>query len=131
MSPTSVNIGLIARREYVERVKSRAFLFSTLLLVGLAVVVSLIPLGVRLLDRATVTRIGVAAPDAALAERAVQTFDSFLNAPLTADATPERTFTFEVVADAQTRDREREQRDAGRRDHHRAQARRGPRLQGA
>jgi ABC-2 type transport system permease protein len=102
VSPTGINIGLIARREYVERVKSRAFLFSTLLLVGLAVVVSLIPLGVRLLDRATVTRIGVAAPDATLAERAVETFDTFLNAPLTADATTERTFTFEVVADAQT-----------------------------
>ena len=102
MSPTTVNIGLIARREYVERVKSRAFLFSTLLLVGLAVVVSLIPLGVRLLDRATVTRIGVAAPDEALAERAVSTFDTFLNAPLTADAPVERNFTFEVVADAQT-----------------------------
>jgi ABC-2 type transport system permease protein len=102
MSPTAVNIGLVARREYVERVRSRAFLFSTLLLVGLAVVVSLIPLGVRLLDRATVTRIGVAAPDAALTQRAVTTMDSFLNAPLSAEDTGGKQFTFEAVDDAHT-----------------------------
>ena len=35
------------KREYIERVRSRAFVFSTLLLAGLAVVIALIPLGVR------------------------------------------------------------------------------------
>ena len=53
------NAVLVARREYSERVRSRAFLFSTLLLAGLAIVIALIPLGVRLVDRATVTRIVV------------------------------------------------------------------------
>ena len=70
-SSNGTNVGLVARREYVERVRSRAFVFSTLLLIGLAVVVALIPLGVRLLDRATVTQVGVVADDAALAARAV------------------------------------------------------------
>ena len=51
-SSNGTNVGLVARREYIERVRSRAFVFSTLLLIGLAVVVALIPLGVRLLDRA-------------------------------------------------------------------------------
>ena len=68
-SSNGTNVGLVARREYIERVRSRAFVFSTLLLIGLAVVVALIPLGVRLLDRATVTQVGVVADDAALAAR--------------------------------------------------------------
>ena len=61
------NVSLVARREYAERVRSRAFVFSTLLLAGLAMMVALIPLGVRVLDRATVTRVAVTAPEAALA----------------------------------------------------------------
>ena len=76
------NIVLIARREYSERVRSRAFAFSTLLMAGLAVVVALAPIAVRVVDRATVTRIVVTAPDAALAQRAVGVMDGFLNASL-------------------------------------------------
>ena len=93
------NAFLVARREYIERVRSRAFVFSSLLLAGLAVVVALIPLGVRLVDRATVTRVVVVAPDAALAQRAIGAMDSFLNArtDATADGTP--TFTFEPLDD--------------------------------
>ena len=41
-------------------------MFSTLLLAGLAVVIALIPLAVRVVDQATVTRIAVVAADAAL-----------------------------------------------------------------
>ncbi|HEY3334771.1 MAG TPA: ABC transporter permease [Candidatus Limnocylindrales bacterium] len=94
------NAVLVARREYIERVRSRAFLFSTVLLAGLAIVVSLIPLGVRLVDRATVTRVVVVAPDPALAQRAISTMDTFLNTNgATADkGTP--TFTFERLDDA-------------------------------
>ena len=102
MSPTTVNIGLVARREYVERVKSRAFLFSTLLLVGLAVVVSLIPLGVRLLDRATVTRIGVAAPDPRPGRARRPDVRQLPERAALGGVDQRRTFTFEVVADAHT-----------------------------
>ncbi|HEU0245283.1 MAG TPA: ABC transporter permease [Candidatus Limnocylindrales bacterium] len=94
------NAVLVARREYIERVRSRAFVFSTLLLAGLAIVVALIPLGVRLVDRATVTRVVVVAPDAALAQRAISTMDSFLNTnSATADGGAP-TFTFERLDDA-------------------------------
>lgn len=76
------NVWLIARREYVERVRSRAFVFSTLLLAGLAVVVALLPLAVRMVDRATVTRVAVTASEPGLADRAVGVMDGFLNARL-------------------------------------------------
>ena len=82
MSPrmaTARNVGLVARREYGERVGSRAFLFSTLLLMGLAVVIALIPLAVRAVDRASVTKILVAAPDAELATQAASTLEAFVN----------------------------------------------------
>ena len=76
------NVWLVARREYVERVRSRAFVFSTLLLAGLAVVVALLPLAVRMVDRATVTRIAVTASEPGLADRAIGVMDGFLNARL-------------------------------------------------
>ncbi len=98
-SSNATNIVLVARREYVERVRSRAFVFSTLLLVGLAVVVALIPLGVRLLDKATVTRVGVVADDPALAARAVAVMDAALNANAEGD-TGVRRFDFEPRTDA-------------------------------
>lgn len=76
------NVTLIARREYAERVRSRAFVFSTLLLVGLAVIVALIPLAVRFADRLTVSRIAVVATDPTLGDRALSVMDEFLNAQL-------------------------------------------------
>jgi ABC-2 type transport system permease protein len=95
----AANVGRIAKREYVERVRSRAFVFSTMLLAGLAIVVALIPLGVRLVDRATITRVAVVAPDEALGERAVIVMDGFLNARL-GDEDPGTTrFTFELMDD--------------------------------
>jgi ABC-2 type transport system permease protein len=95
------NVGLVARREYVERVRTRAFLFSTLLLIGLAVVVALIPLGVRLLDRATVTHIGVVADDDTLAQRAVSVMNGFLNEQLSPGDSGSPRFEFERRADAE------------------------------
>ena len=95
-----VNIGLVARREYGERVRSRAFLFSTLLLAGLAVVIALLPLVVRMVDRATVTRVAVTAEEPGLADRAVSVMDGFLNARLSADVGGGGAlFEFEPVGD--------------------------------
>jgi ABC-2 type transport system permease protein len=99
-SSNATNVGLVARREYIERVRSRAFVFSTLLLIGLAVVIALIPLGVRLLDRATVTQVGVVADDPALAARAVAVMDGALNAPLPGGDPGSRKFDFEPRTDA-------------------------------
>ena len=92
------NAFLVAKREYNERVRSRAFVFSTILLAGLAIVISLIPLGVRLVDRATVTRIVVVSEDTALADRAISTLDQFLNTE-TAERGGAPTFLFERVDD--------------------------------
>jgi ABC-2 type transport system permease protein len=94
------NMRLVAVREYAERVRTRAFVFSTLLLVGLAVVIAMIPLGVRLIDRATVTRIAVVAPDAELADRAVSVLDGFLNAQLSPDGNGPHPFLFERIDSA-------------------------------
>lgn len=101
VSSDATNITLVGRREYIERVRSRAFVFSTLLLIGLAVVVALIPLGVRLLDRATVTRIGVVAQEPELAARAVAVMDSALNAQLPGGDASARKFDFEPRTNAQ------------------------------
>lgn len=93
------NMRLVARREYAERVRSRAFVFSTLLLIGLAVVIALIPLAVRLVDRATVTRVAIVAPDPELGNRALSVMDGFLNAQLSPDAGGPHPFQFERIDD--------------------------------
>ena len=96
------NITLVARREYAERVRSRAFVFSTLLLAGLAVVIALIPLAVRFVDQVTVTRIGVVAPDDELGGRAIEVLDGFLNAQLESGAPATKRFMFEARPDVGT-----------------------------
>jgi ABC-2 type transport system permease protein len=73
------NVWLVARREYGERVGTRAFVISTLLLMGLAIVVALVPLAIRAADRASVTKVLVAAPDAALASQTTSTLEAFVN----------------------------------------------------
>ena len=93
------NVWLVARREFSERVRSRAFLFSTLLLAGLAVVVALIPLGVRLADKATVSRVAVTAAEPGLAAEAMDTMSSFLNTQAEAGSTGSRVFDFVVFPD--------------------------------
>jgi ABC-2 type transport system permease protein len=91
-------IRLVAMRELVERVRSRAFLFSTLLLAGLAVVVAMIPLGVRLFDRATVSKVAVVSAEPGLASYAAGTLDQYLNVRLEAGGAA-RQFAFDTAAD--------------------------------
>ena len=86
---TARNAGLVARREYAERVGSRAFLISTLLLMGLAVVIALIPLAVRAADRASVTTVLVGSSDAALASSTAEALEGFVNATSGAGGTQE------------------------------------------
>ncbi|HKG56640.1 MAG TPA: ABC transporter permease [Candidatus Limnocylindrales bacterium] len=81
--PILPNAGIVARREYAERVGSRLFHLSTLLLATLGVVVALSPLIVRMLDRDTVTRIGVVASDGPLVDRSISILDGVLNATAT------------------------------------------------
>jgi ABC-2 type transport system permease protein len=68
--PTFPNTGIIANREFFERVRSRPYRASTVMLSLLAVGIAFLPVIIRLLDRDTTTRIGIVADDPALAERA-------------------------------------------------------------
>jgi len=79
--PLLPNAGIVARREYRERVRSRLFLVSTLVLAGIAAAVSLGPLALRLLDRGTVTEILIVAPDDALLARTMVSLEGVLNLP--------------------------------------------------
>lgn len=89
------NVALVARREYAERVRTRAFLLSTILLAALAVFVALIPLAIRVVDRATVTRIAVVADDPTLGAQAVSVMDGVLNGGFTGGPGQSKRFVFE------------------------------------
>jgi ABC-2 type transport system permease protein len=67
--PLLPNTGIVARREFRERVRSRPFYASTILLALLAVGVAFLPVILRVADRETPTRVGIVAADEALATR--------------------------------------------------------------
>ena len=100
--PLLPNAGIVARREYRDRTRSRLYIGSTIVLALLATLVAIAPIAVRYLDRQTVTRIAVVAADADLATRTVSMADSLLNvAPPGADAaTWKKPFAIEVADDA-------------------------------
>ena len=79
--PLLPNAGIVARREYRDRVRSPFFVASTFLLMALALGVALAPIAIRYLDRQTVTRIAVVADDAGAGARAIAVTDSLLNVP--------------------------------------------------
>ena len=100
--PLLPNAAIVARREYRDRTRSPLFLASTVVLMGLALLVAIAPIAIRYLDRNTVTRIVVVSDDPALAARAVGVSDSLLNIPPDgADpATYEKAFVIDSSADA-------------------------------
>jgi ABC-2 type transport system permease protein len=79
--PLLPNAAIVARREYRDRVRGPLFLASTIVLMGLAMLVAIAPIAIRYLDRQTVTRIVVVSPDADLADRATTVADRLLNIP--------------------------------------------------
>jgi ABC-2 type transport system permease protein len=99
--PLLPNAGIVARREYRDRTRSPLFLASTFILAGLAMLAALAPIGMRGLDRQTVTRIAIISSDAALATRAVAIADSVLNIPPggVANATWKHPYLVEVATD--------------------------------
>jgi len=102
--PLMPNAGIVARREYRDRVRSPLFVASTVVLMAVALMVTLAPIAIRYMDRATVTRIAVVADDDQLAIRAIGVTDSLLNVvPDGADpATWKRPFMIERATDATT-----------------------------
>ena len=77
--PLLPNAWIVARREYRDRVRSPLFLASTIVLMGLAMLVALAPIGIRYLDRQTIIELAVVSSDAELAIRATGVADTILN----------------------------------------------------
>ncbi|MEO8570424.1 MAG: ABC transporter permease [Chloroflexota bacterium] len=100
--PLLPNAGIVARREYRDRTRSPLFLAATFVLAVLAMLAALAPIGMRSLDRQTVTRIAVVSGDAALAQRAVGLVDSVLNVPPNGVADPgwKPPYSVEIATDA-------------------------------
>lgn len=81
------NARLIARREYVEKIRSRAFAVATAILMAVAVGAALVPIGLRALDREQTTRIGVTSPSAGVTGRVIDLVSQYLN-PMPPGADP-------------------------------------------
>jgi ABC-2 type transport system permease protein len=73
------NSWLVARREFRERVRSRLFFVSTLLLATLAVVVALTPVLIKAVDRGTTTTIAVVSDDGDLTQSSIAIIGGILN----------------------------------------------------
>jgi ABC-2 type transport system permease protein len=114
--PLLPNAAIVARREYRDRVRSPLFLVSTLILMGLALVVALAPIAIRYLDQQKVDRILVVADEDALAVATIATANGIMNIP-PVGADPDTwtaPFAFERATDfaAAQRDLARAQIDA-------------------
>ena len=77
--PAFPNTTHVARREYGELVRSRLFHVSTVTLAVLAIVVALLPIAVRYLERGATTRIAVVASNVQLANDTRGILNQILN----------------------------------------------------
>ncbi len=77
--PLFPNTLVVAGREYRERVRSRLFIGSTIVLAIVAALVALGPLAIRLMDRVTVSTIAVVADEPLLRTRTIGALDGVLN----------------------------------------------------
>jgi ABC-2 type transport system permease protein len=77
--PAFPNTTHVATREYRELVRSRIFHVSTITLAVIALIVALLPVAARLVERGGSTRIAVVASDAELGERTAATLLAILN----------------------------------------------------
>ncbi len=97
--PLLPNAGIVARREYRDRTRSPLYLVSTFILAGLAMIAALAPIGIRSIDRQTVTHIAIVSSDADLAARAAAIADSVLNVPPNGVNSPTFKKPFSVAVD--------------------------------
>ena len=73
------NSWLVAKREFRERVRSKLFAVSTLLLACLAVTVAMLPILIRAADRDSTTSIAVASAEGDLTQSSIDILAAFLN----------------------------------------------------
>lgn len=97
------NASHVARREYLGRVRSRAFLVSTALLAVVALAAGLSPVVMRSLDRGSTARLAVTVRAADLGIDPVAAANVVLNAgALTLGESGRRAYDIEAVADEKT-----------------------------
>jgi ABC-2 type transport system permease protein len=70
---------IVAQREYTQRVRTRAFLFGSLLLMAVALAAALIPVITRVMDQQLATKVAVYAADAGLSFDPVALIRNSLN----------------------------------------------------
>ncbi len=73
------NGAIVAKREYLQRVRSRTFVLATMVLMALAVGAALVPVLTRLLDQQLTSRVAVYASDASLSFDPVPIIAASLN----------------------------------------------------
>jgi len=73
------NASLVAKREFIEKVRSRLFAVSTGLLAVLAIVVALTPVLIKMVDRGTTTTIAVSSPEPQLTTASITILNGLLN----------------------------------------------------
>src|SRR6266536_562485 len=88
---------LVARREYLDRIRSRAFRITTLIVAIVAVAISLTPIALKYLDQHAIVRIAVIAPTESLADGTVAILDGLVNRPQAAQAPARWEKPFRIV----------------------------------
>ena len=79
--PLFPNAATVARREYTDRVRSRLYRISTVVLMVLAVGVAMTPILLRYFDQARVDQVRVLASEDALAHGIMTTANAVMNVP--------------------------------------------------
>jgi ABC-2 type transport system permease protein len=79
--PLFPNAATVARREYSDRVRSRLYRISTVVLMALAVGVAMTPIVLRYFDQARVDEVRVVAAEDQLARGIMTTADAVMNVP--------------------------------------------------
>jgi ABC-2 type transport system permease protein len=79
--PLVPNATIVARREYLDRVRSKLYRMSTIVLMALAVGVAITPIVIRYMDRVSIDRIAVYAEDDRLAAGIIATANGIMNLP--------------------------------------------------
>jgi ABC-2 type transport system permease protein len=96
------NAALVAGREYGVRVRSRAFVISTLVLAVVAAFAALAPLAIRALERQAVVRVAASAPDERSAELTQRSLEIVLNAGASIDPTGSSPYEISLVDPSET-----------------------------
>lgn len=96
---TMSNVSAVARREYLIRLRTRSFVVGTLLLVGGVILIALLPVIIRYVDRSGPERIAVHTEATDLRMDPVATLTAVLNRPApTAAPSAAEQADFELVA---------------------------------